>query len=83
MYLNKQVYCYELQSNGQGGLSNIIKQSQIAHEAPVLCTDIGPVCMYICMYICIYVYLYTYIYIYIYSYIYLYIYIYIYIYTYI
>lgn len=38
-----KVYCYELQSNGAGGLSNIIKQSQIAHEAPVLCTDIGPV----------------------------------------
>jgi hypothetical protein len=38
-----KVYCYELQSNGAGGLSNIIKQSQIAHEAPVLCTDIGSV----------------------------------------
>jgi hypothetical protein len=42
LYILK-VYCYELQSNGAGGLSNIIKQSQIAHEAPVLCTDIGSV----------------------------------------
>lgn len=38
------LHCYELQCQGVGGtLSNVIKQGQIMHEAPVLCCDIGPV----------------------------------------
>jgi len=34
------VNCYEIQSN-QGKITNIIAQSQIKHDAPVLCSDIN------------------------------------------
>ena len=37
-----QVNCYELQYN-QNQLSNIVAQSQIKHDGPVLCSDISNV----------------------------------------
>ena len=38
---DSSLYMYELQYNA-GNLSNIVKHSQLPHEAPVLCSDIGP-----------------------------------------
>jgi hypothetical protein len=38
---NVQVNCYELQYGPQQQISNIIPQSQIKHDAPVLCSDIN------------------------------------------
>jgi hypothetical protein len=40
---DNSVSCYALQTNPTGGISNVVPQSQIKHDGPVLCSDISSV----------------------------------------
>lgn len=47
---DNSVNCYEIQSNAQGVVTNILMQGQTKHDAPVLCSDISSVSDCLCYY---------------------------------